>query len=108
MFVLFVCLTVTEFTFGQQLAISGAVSDGTGVVPGATVTLRDPAGTTSEIKTNNVGQYQFDGLRAGAYEITVSREGFTPATRAFTLAGEARRINFTLQVSGLSTTVDVN
>ena len=37
----------SQTTFAQQLSISGTVQDGTGVIPDAQVTLRDPVGGTS-------------------------------------------------------------
>jgi len=80
---------------------------GVGVVPEASVTLRDPAGLTSQVVTNVVGQYRFDGLRAGACELTVTREGYAPVTRTITLAGESRTEDVTLQVAGLSASVEV-
>ena len=101
------CLALGQNVLAQQLRISGMVSDVSGAVPGASVTLRDPAGTSRQITTNDVGQYSFDGLRAGAYEITVSREGFLTATRALTLAGESRTVNVTLEVGGIVTSIDV-
>ena len=50
----FVCLfaLAAAESFAQQLAISGTVDDGTGIVVGAVVKLKDPAGATTEIATN--------------------------------------------------------
>jgi iron complex outermembrane receptor protein len=100
-------MAFAPFMLAQQLTISGSVSDGTGAVPDATVLLRDPTGVTSQMMTNATGQYRFDGLRAGAYEITVIREGFVPATRGLTMSGESRTVDVTLEVGGITTTVDV-
>ena len=98
----------SQTTFAQQLSISGTVQDGTGVIPDAQMTLRDPVGGTSKSTTDGRGQYRFDGLRPGAYEIGVSRQGFAPATRALTLTSESRTVDLTLQVAGAATSIDVN
>ena len=98
----------SQTTFAQQLSISGTVQDGTGIIPDAQVTLRDPVGATTKSTTDAVGKYHFDGLRSGAYEIAVSRQGFAPSTRALTLTGESRTVDLTLQVTGGATSIDVN
>jgi large repetitive protein len=67
------CLTVSANLLAQQLHITGMVSDGTGAVPNASVSLRNPSGMTTQGTTNDVGQYSFEGLLPGSYEITVNR-----------------------------------
>lgn len=101
------CLA-SQITFAQQLSISGTVQDSTGVIPDAQVTLRDPVGGVSMTTTDAAGKYTFDGLRTGAYEIAISRQGFAPATRALTLNAESRTVDVTLQISGVATSIDVN
>src|SRR5262245_44558331 len=101
-------IATSQEVLAQQLRLSGTVSDGSGLIPGAGVTLRDPNGVITELKTNEMGQYNFTGLRPGAYEITVTREGFSAASRAFTLSTESLRINMTLKVSAIFTSIDVN
>jgi iron complex outermembrane receptor protein len=101
------CLTVSANLLAQQLRITGMVSDGTGAVPNAAITLRNPSGMTSQGTTNDVGQYRFEGLRPGAYEITVNREGFIPATRSLTLVAESKTVDITLEVGGVVTSIDV-
>jgi hypothetical protein len=58
--------------------ISGAVTDPTGAaVPGATVTLRQPAGTfTRDARTDAAGQFQLTGVPPGRYELQVDALGF--------------------------------
>jgi iron complex outermembrane recepter protein len=106
-FVWLACLATSEYLLAQELRIFGTVDDGTGVLTDATVSLRDPIGVTRQITTDSAGQYIFDGLRAGAYEITAIREGFISATRALTLTGESRIVDITLQVSGVATSIEV-
>src|SRR5262245_61822927 len=96
-----VCFAWSHSALAQQLRISGSVSDGSAVVPNAAVSLRDSAGATTQTTTDGVGLYSFDGLKAGPYEVTVAREGFSSAKRNLTLAGESKTANFTLQLEGL-------
>ena len=98
----------SQNALAQQLSISGTVQDGTGIIPDAQVTLRDPVGGTSKTTTDGRGQYRFDGLRPGAYEIGASRQGFAPATRALTLSAQPRTVDITLLVAGGATSIDVN
>ena len=100
-------LSTSAWLFAQQLSISGNIRDASGVLPGADVTLRDPAGARRQIKTGAEGQYRFDGLKPGAYEVAVSHEGFSKSTRALTLVDESRTVDFTMQIAGFTTSVDV-
>ena len=100
-------LVSSQTLLAQQLSISGIIRDVSGVLPGAVVTLRDPAGATQQTKTGAEGQYRFDGLRPGPYEIAISREGFSSSTRTLTLTNEPRTVDVTMQISGLTMSVDV-
>ena len=70
--------------YGQVNAtgtIEGTVSDKSGaVVPNADVKLasRD-TGLAREAKTNNAGQYRFELLPAGTYQVRVAVPGFANA-----------------------------
>ena len=105
--VCFVWVVLSANLLAQQLTISGTISDSSGAVPNASVVLRNPIGATTQVTANEVGQYRFAGLQAGAYELTVSRGGFVPATRGLTLAGESRTVDITLEVGGISSSIDV-
>jgi len=91
----------------QQVAVSGTVTEGTGVVPGATVFLRDPAGLGRETHTDAEGKYRFEGLSVGKHEISVSRLGFDAAKRQVLLAVISQVVDFRLELSGVATSVDV-
>jgi hypothetical protein len=91
----------------QQLSISGTVRDAHGVVADASATLRSPAGTRSLDKTDSTGQYHFDRLVAGPYELSIAREGFEPVTRTLSLTAESRVVDIALSVGGIATSVDV-
>jgi len=68
--------TMANAQFGS--GISGIVVDSTGsVVPGASVTLLNPAtNATLVTQTNDSGLYRFNNLAQGVYKITVSKSGF--------------------------------
>lgn len=91
----------------QQFTISGTVQDTSGVLPGATITLRDPAGATREVRTDSDGRYRFDALRPGSYEVAAQREGFAVATRTLTLSDQSRTVDITLEVAGVVASVEV-
>jgi hypothetical protein len=78
-----VCLS-TGSLFAQVNAsgtLVGTVTDKTGgVVPGADVKISNKEiGLNREIKTNGAGQYRFDLLPTGNYEVRVSMPGFASA-----------------------------
>jgi hypothetical protein len=50
------CLITSPVLLAQQLRISGTIDDTTGVIPGATVTLRDPSGAGTQTTTDATGQ----------------------------------------------------
>ncbi len=79
-------LTVGAFAQSQSSAadLVGTVVDPTGaVVPGATVTVRDPAtGFTRSTTTNDEGAYQFIGLRPTVYEVSAEAATFKTAVIA--------------------------
>jgi len=91
----------------QQLSISGTVDDTYGVVAGASVTLRAPAGATQKTTSDAEGRYTFGSLIPGSYEISVAREGFATATRLLSLTTESRTVDLTLTLAGIVTSVDV-
>ncbi|MGC2619354.1 MAG: carboxypeptidase-like regulatory domain-containing protein, partial [Acidobacteriaceae bacterium] len=71
--------------FGQVAgtgAISGVVSDPSGaVIPGATVTARNLAtGEERHTASSAHGDYNFQLLAPGRYQVMVSKEGFSTAT----------------------------
>ncbi len=110
-----VCLAIlcapTALWAQSAASISGVVKDaGGGVVPGATVVVKDEAmGTTFEAVTDAEGRYQVPALQAGAYTVTASLTGFkTAEAKGLQLAiGQPLTINLTLEVGDLTETVTV-
>ena len=100
-------LSASAVSFGQQLSISGTVTDAGGVVPEAAASLIAPGGKTLKAATDAKGEYKFENLAAGPYQLSISRAGFETATRNFTLSGEARTVDVNLAVAGVASSVDV-
>src|ERR1044072_863668 len=65
-------------------SISGLVTDAEGgVIPNATVTLKDKSTQLERTATtNDEGRYVFANVDAGVYELTVSANGFKKANVA--------------------------
>src|SRR6476469_9033356 len=77
---LFLILATSLFSLGQSgtTGISGIVSDSAGAaVPGATITLVDPAtGFSRATTTNSDGKYNFPGLQPATYRLEVTAANF--------------------------------
>ena len=70
----------------QTAVVSGTVIDQSGAaVPGATVTLLGPGGSTTI--SGSRGDYSFRNVAAGTYRITVTLSGFATATRENVVVG---------------------
>ena len=112
---LFVSLLVTSgVAFGQGTdlgTIQGLVSDASGAaVPGATVTITDVAtGSRLTLKTSDSGEYEANGLRYGAYKISVAATGFSPLEISGVMlrSGSSARADARLEVAPLGETVVV-
>ena len=66
-----------------QASISGrALDEQQGLIPGATVTVRQlETNATRTIVTNDTGRYHFPNLPVGTYELTVELSGFSKLVR---------------------------
>ena len=99
------------FAQGTTTRITGSVTDPQGSpVSGATVTIvREGTGSPLTTQTSDSGQYTFDLIQAGTYEITVEKAGFN----RFVSPGNVARINVpttinvTMAVGDVSATVTV-
>ncbi|MFY9854872.1 MAG: carboxypeptidase regulatory-like domain-containing protein, partial [Terracidiphilus sp.] len=78
----------------------GHVADPTGaVIPGATITITTPKGTTVKTVTaDDTGRYAVNGLTPGAYQVQASVAGFAPfASRVIQLAaGQVMRVDIAM------------
>ncbi len=93
--------------------ITGTVSDNSGaILPGATVTLASDRlmGGTQTTVTNDRGEYRFENLPPGAYDVRVELTGFKSVanTGIRIAAGFVATINATLQVGQLEETISVS
>ncbi|MBX5478420.1 MAG: carboxypeptidase regulatory-like domain-containing protein [Pyrinomonas methylaliphatogenes] len=92
-------------------SINGTVTDQSGaVVAGAKVQLRDElTGATKETVTDEAGNFTFQNLQAGTYEVDVAATGFQPAVYKGVVVESARTTDLfvRLQVGAIAGTVEV-
>jgi Carboxypeptidase regulatory-like domain/Ankyrin repeats (3 copies) len=90
-------------------SISGTINDPNGeAIPGATVTISNPAANLIRVNiSNDLGMYQFQGLEAGTYKLTIEASGFATSviSEIVLQAGTQQQANATLEVAGTSVTV---
>ena len=91
--------------------ILGLVTDPTGaVVPGAQVTItRLATGEKRSARTNNAGEYIFRLIEIGEYTVRCEAQGFKieTVTGLRVQIQQKARVDFTLQVGGVSDSVEV-
>jgi hypothetical protein len=89
----------------------GTILDSTGAtVPGASVEITNVATNVKVVTTSNMaGEYRFNNLPAGSYQLKVTKTGFSAQTvRGVSVALNATiTSNVTLQVGDVSTVVEV-
>jgi hypothetical protein len=114
----FVSLLVFVFTFSAFLlpqsavtSLHGTVFDSnSAVVPGATVTINNPAtGFSHSTKTGGQGEYQFLQLPPATYVVTTAASGFATIRQPNVqlLVNTPGTVNVTMKVSAVTETVDV-
>src|SRR6266404_4219486 len=100
--------------YGQTIDANlvGTVGDASGAaVPNATVEIAQVAtGTKTTTKTNADGQYRFNNIPIGLYNLTVSAPGFAMANlkNIDIQLSKTSTANVTLQVGSVSASVDVS
>jgi hypothetical protein len=113
-FFMFACLN-TSLAFAQATntgTIVGAVTDQSGaVVPGATITLTDPA--TNAVRTtttNGTGDYVFTNVPPSTYSIVATKTGFeiTKIAAQSVSVGTQTTANLKLHVGNAQQTVEVS
>src|ERR1041385_5546506 len=105
-------LSLTALLFAQatDANLIGTVSDPSGAtLPNAKVELTNEAtGVKTTTSTDTSGQYRFNNMPIGRYDVTATAAGFTPGT----LKGLDLQLNknttgnITLQVGAVSATVN--
>ncbi len=105
-----VSLAVTCRAQTATTSLRGVVTDPTGaVIPSVAVTLAETSiGFTQTHQTNEKGEYSFQQIPPGYYQIKISAPGFNQRTeRAQLLVNQPATINMMLTVGSSSTTVEV-
>jgi len=91
--------------------IEGKVTDPKGaVVSGATVTVTDPVSKqTFNAVTDDQGRYKIEGLKAGAYTVTISAKGFANVRREDVTVAEGAVATFdaALEIAPVETAVNI-
>src|SRR5687768_17173862 len=106
-----VCVSAsTAFAQGGQ-SLSGIVVDGAGgVIPGASVAVRNNAtGESFDAVTNAAGTFSFPAIAVGTYTVTVTLQGFKTAVvnDVRVLTATPASVKAVLEVGSLSETVEV-
>jgi Carboxypeptidase regulatory-like domain len=110
---LFALLTLANLGYGQTIDANlvGTVVDVSGAaVPNATISITNAStGIVSNTKTNADGQYRFNNIPIGLYNLSATAAGFAPANlkNIEIQLSKTSTANVTLQVGTVSTTVDV-
>lgn len=112
LFVLLLSLTGESWAqFEQRGAMQGAVTDPSGaIIRGANVSLEQLGqNQTRQTTTDARGHYEFDGLVAGQYQLTVTAQGFdTAKSQSVTVnIGATSTSDFKLQAGAVTQTVTV-
>ena len=91
-------------------SLSGTVVDsGGGVIPGASVEVKNAAGTVFTAVTNSSGTFSVPSLDPGTYTVTVKLQGFKQyvATDVQLSVGAPGNLKAVLEVGGVEQTVEV-
>jgi hypothetical protein len=111
-------LVLLPFGFSKPLSgqssnavVSGTVSDSSrALIPGVTVTaVNNGTSVSTSSVTNEAGVYTLPGLLPGTYKISAALPGFQTQTFTDVQLGNAAqlRLNFTLMVASVNTSVEV-
>src|SRR5215468_8886850 len=109
----FLCVSVPVGVFAQSSngSLSGTVTDAAkAFIPGVSVSATNTeTGVVSTGISNESGTYNIPSLLPGVYKVTAELPGFQTQTFTDVRLGNAAqaRLNFTLQVASLNTTVEV-
>ncbi len=105
------CVSQPGFSQTTQASLTGTVSDINGhAIPGARVAVKQRGiGFSRDTESGDAGVYRLPGLPLGYYDVSVTKPGFETAgaSEVRLYLGQARNLDFSLQVSGASARVDV-
>ena len=109
--VVLVLLSALQSYASVSASVRGVVHDPTHrPIQGAQVTLRALAsGWTQTAQSNADGEFQFDAVPVGDYEVSVSAPNFAPFQQQITVtSGKGPIFHFQLAIAGLKQTVEVS
>src|SRR5262249_13044828 len=100
-------VSVTIDPNGPAGQIRGRAKDNSGaVLPGVTIIVDTAAGPRTAI-TGADGTFRLTNVANGSISVTASLNGFVSARRGFFFDGEARQIEFPLQVGAVTESIAV-
>ncbi|MEO8131581.1 MAG: carboxypeptidase-like regulatory domain-containing protein, partial [Bryobacteraceae bacterium] len=106
----FICSTPI-FAQSERGTITGFVHDATGaVIAGARVSITNTAtNSTTNLTSNESGEFTVPSLAAGSYDIRIEKEGFRPSElKALTLnAASTARADAKLEIGSSTQTIEV-
>src|SRR6266404_6507558 len=95
-----------------RTSIQGVVTDATGaVVPGATLTLTNPATGEKQVRVSNeAGVYNFNALAAARFRLEVEKDGFQKKVidNIELIPEQPNALNVQIEVGATSQTVNVD
>jgi hypothetical protein len=88
--------------------VGRVVDEQGGVLPGVTVTLTGGQGSVTQV-TDARGEYRFQGLTPGMYQVTAQLQGFSPKTERDLKVelSKTLSVNLSMKIGGLTESVDV-
>jgi hypothetical protein len=106
------CLVFGTHGFAQGTGgtLTGTVEDASkALIPGVTLAATNTnTGVTNTVISNEAGAYTIPALLPGTYQLKASLPGFqTHTINNIELGSETRRINITLEVTGLQTDLEI-
>ncbi len=109
--VLLLVISATPLVAQSTATIVGVVRDSGGVLPGATVTVRNvDTGLTRNVPTGGDGAFRFPALPVGPYEIRAELSGYRTSVRSGVrlLVGQEAVLDMLLELGSIQETVTVN
>jgi iron complex outermembrane recepter protein len=98
---------VTCPLLAQQLTISGTARDTGGVIPDVAIEMTSPSGSMSNTKTDGLGQYKFESLGSGRYELSFTKTGYRKIVESVVLTGDATTVDVIMAPVGIATSIEV-
>src|SRR5216684_1978824 len=104
-----IAILLTHAVFAQTTTLRGQVTDESGaLVPGATVTLQSPGGTTKTAVVDGQGHYSFTPLAPGNYTVSATAPDLTtPQPTKILLKPGPQTLNLQLKVASTMQQVTV-